>query len=69
MFSKNGNPYFAYLLRYPGETYGSWNENPKSTHADAELGRMRQQGACWINVERSWSGGEAGTNKICTWRK
>ena len=70
MFSKKGNPYFAYLLRYPdeGETWGSWNESPDSSHADASLGLMRRQGACWINVTRGFSGGEPGTNKICAWK-
>ena len=68
MFGQKGNPYFAYLLRYPNETWGSWNENPQSSHADASLGSMRQQGACWINVTGGFSGGEPGTNKICAWK-
>ena len=71
MFRKKGNSYFAYLLRYPdkAETWGSWNESPSSSHADASLGLMRQQGACWINATRGLSGGGPGTNKICAWKK
>jgi len=68
MFSKKGNPYFAYLLRYPDEAYGSWNEDPDSLRAYADLGPMRRQGACWVNKYRYANSGEPGTTKICAWK-
>ena len=68
-FSKAGNPYFAYLNRYAEETWASWNESPDSTHADASLGEMRRQGACWINTTPGMDGSAPGKNKLCVWKK
>lgn len=42
--------YFAYVVvTSPGVADGSWNRDPKSTHAHSPLGELKRQGACWVN--------------------
>ncbi len=44
------SPYFAYVtVTSPGVAEGSWNRDPKALHADAKLGELKRQGACWVN--------------------
>jgi len=49
--------YFAQVLRYDSEAEGYWNEQAGSTHAQARLGPMHRNGACWENA----------TAEICAW--
>jgi hypothetical protein len=47
---KSPSPYFAYVVvTRPGVAEGSWNRDPKSTHAHATLGTLKKRGACWVN--------------------
>ncbi|MEI9888839.1 MAG: hypothetical protein WDN08_20525 [Rhizomicrobium sp.] len=49
-FQISQGDYFAYLnVTKPGVADASWNETPESTHAQAPLGTLARQGACWIN--------------------
>jgi len=42
--------YFAYVNKNPdGTAEASWNEDPRSTHAQSSLGTLKQHGACWVN--------------------
>ena len=42
--------YFAYVRKHEeGTAYGSWNEDPQSTHAHTSLGLRVRHGACWEN--------------------
>ena len=51
-FSLHGDAYFAYVnLTGKGVAEGSWNADPRSTHAQAPLGELRRQGACWENAQ------------------
>ncbi len=44
------SPYFAYVVvTGPGVADGSWNRDPKATHAHSPLGVLKRQGACWVN--------------------
>lgn len=40
-----------------GSGEGFWNEEPRASHAQATLGRMKRSGGCWLN-ERA---------KVCAW--
>lgn len=47
---KAPSDYFAYVtVMSPGVADGSWNRDPKATHAHAPLGVLKRQGACWVN--------------------
>jgi hypothetical protein len=56
---------FVYVtVNAPGVADASWNEQPSSTHAQAPLGEVRQQGACWSNKRTilcAWQPGQAPT--------
>ena len=50
-FTITGTEYFAYVnVTGPGVAEASWNENPLSTHAQAPLGTVRRNGACWVGA-------------------
>lgn len=50
------SPYFAYIDENPdGTADGRWNETPRSTHAQTDLGTLKREGSCWTNA----------TAKIC----
>jgi hypothetical protein len=59
---------FVYItVNAPGVADASWNEQPSSTHAQAPLGEVRQQGACWSNKRTilcAWQPGQAPTRPI-----
>lgn len=49
-FQISKGSYFAYLtVTGTGVAEASWNERPESTHAQAPLGRLTRNGACWVN--------------------
>lgn len=55
-----GKQYFTYLNVFEnGTAEASWNADPKSTHAQAPLGELKRQGACWVNTKV----------KLCAWDK
>lgn len=54
-FRINGGAYFAYVNVSGNSADASWNESPQSTHAQAPLGTLRRNGACW----------ESATVQIC----
>ena len=41
--------YFAYVNMEDDGAHGSWNATPDSNRADTELGKLRRDGACWVN--------------------
>jgi hypothetical protein len=45
-----GREHFAYVTVTGNTAEGSWNEDPRATHAGWPLGTLRRQGACWINT-------------------
>jgi hypothetical protein len=45
-----GNPHTVYLSKSGKNTADAfWNDDPASTHAQAPLGELRRDGACWVN--------------------
>lgn len=48
IFDLSGD-YFAMMDRNGSFGVGYWNQYPKSTHAQTELGSLKRQGACWVN--------------------
>lgn len=55
---KTASPFFAYIEKHEdGSARGTWNETAGSTSAHAELGSLKQDGACWRNARAS----------ICAW--
>src|SRR5262249_55575670 len=50
---KRASPYFAYVIFSDDRNKGdaTWNENPKSFHAESELGTVSygSKSECWIN--------------------
>jgi hypothetical protein len=51
-FQISGGDYFAQVSFVgPGKGEAHWNENPKSTHAQAPLGAVERQGACWVGAQ------------------
>jgi hypothetical protein len=50
-FTIAGKAYFAYVVMDEGTATGSWNEDPKSTHAHSTLGTLTRSGACWQNAK------------------
>jgi hypothetical protein len=45
-------PWFAYVNLDPDQknrANGSWNENPRSNHAESQLGALDHHGECWSN--------------------
>ncbi len=45
-----GNPHTVYLSKSGRNTADAfWNDDPASTHAQAPLGELRRDGACWVN--------------------
>lgn len=50
--------YFVYVnVIAKGKAGAFWNADPQSTHAQAPLGDVQRQGACWTNK----------ATKICAW--
>ncbi len=50
-FQISGGDYFAYVnVIGRGVAEASWNENPQSTHAQANLGTVTRKGACWVGA-------------------
>jgi hypothetical protein len=49
--------YFAMVMREGTMAEGYWNGDRSSTHAQAELGMLRRDGACWTN-DRA---------RVCAW--
>jgi hypothetical protein len=49
-FTIGGKNYFAYVVIDEGTATASWNADPKSTHAHADLGAVTRNGACWENA-------------------
>jgi hypothetical protein len=46
-----GGFYFAYVIDVHGNTAeAKWNEDPKDLHANAPLGTLTRNGACWENA-------------------
>jgi hypothetical protein len=41
--------YFAYVNMEDDGAHGYWNETPDSNHADTDLGKLKRDGACWVN--------------------
>lgn len=41
--------YFAYVNMDEDGAHGYWNETPDASHAHAELGILKRDGACWTN--------------------
>lgn len=41
--------YFAYVNMEDDGAHGYWNQTADSNHADAELGKLVRDGACWTN--------------------
>ncbi|PTV97700.1 hypothetical protein C8J27_101818 [Rhodobacter aestuarii] len=57
-FQVGNDSYFADVsVNTPGQADGHWNADPLSTHAQAPLGALRQEGACWV----------APGTRICAW--
>ena len=55
-FRLYGKQYFVYLNTFEkNKAEASWNASPQSTHAQAPLGELKREGACWVNK----------TTKIC----
>jgi hypothetical protein len=53
-----GGFYFAYVIDVRGNTAeAKWNEDPKDLHANAPLGTLTRNGACWENA----------IAQICAW--
>lgn len=51
--------YFAYLVTDPPDSAtGYWNGTAALTHAHDDLGKLHQNGGCWVNENA----------KICAWR-
>ena len=50
--------YFAYVNMENDGAHGYWNETPDSNHADTDLGKLKHDGACWINE----------TARVCAYR-
>ena len=54
-----GKRYFAYVnVTSPGIADASWNFDPPTSSAQAPLGELRRNGACW----------ESPTVRICAWQ-
>lgn len=51
--------YFAYVNVDGRVAEGSWNGARASTHAHDSLGRLRRNGACWVNRRA----------RVCLWRR
>lgn len=57
-FRLYGKQYFVYLNTFEkNKAEASWNASPQSTHAQAPLGELKREGACWVNK----------TTKLCAW--
>jgi len=53
-----GGFYFAYVDVHGNTAEAKWNEDPTDLHADAPLGTLTRNGACWENA----------IAQICAWR-
>jgi hypothetical protein len=53
-----GGFYFAYVDVHGNTAEAKWNEDPRDLHANAPLGTLTRNGACWENA----------TAQICAWR-
>ena len=42
--------YFAYVDVHGNTAEAKWNEDPRDMHADAPLGTLTRNGACWENA-------------------
>jgi hypothetical protein len=49
-FQISSKDYFAQVSVRGKTAEASWNADPKSTHAQARLGTLTRQGACWVNA-------------------
>ena len=50
-FQIRAKDYFAYVtVTGSGRATGSWNADPRSTHAHASLGELMRKGSCWENA-------------------
>lgn len=57
-FRLYGKQYFVYLNTFEkNKAEASWNASPQSNHAQAPLGELKREGACWVSK----------TTKICAW--
>ena len=45
-----GGFYFAYVDVHGNTAEAKWNEDPKDLHANAPLGTLIRNGACWENA-------------------
>ncbi len=52
-----GGFYFAYVDVHGNTAEAKWNEDPTDLHADAPLGTLTRNGACWENA----------IAQICAW--
>jgi hypothetical protein len=52
-----GGFYFAYVDVHGNTAEAKWNEDPRDLHADAPLGTLTRNGACWENA----------IAQICAW--
>ena len=50
--------YFAYVNMDDDGAHGYWNETPDASHAHADLGMLKRDGACWKNS----------TARVCAFR-
>ena len=47
----SGGFYFVYVIDVHGKTAeAKWNEDPRDLHANAPLGTLTRNGACWENA-------------------
>ena len=53
-----GGFYFAYVDVHGNTAEARWNEDPRELHANAPLGTLTRNGACWENA----------LARICAWR-
>ena len=42
--------FFAYVNMEDDGAHGAWNGTPDSNHADTDLGKLKRDGACWVNA-------------------
>ena len=56
---RRDNFYFAYVNIDGRTAEGSWNGTRGSTHAHDSLGRLRRNGACWVNRRA----------RVCLWQR
>src|SRR6476660_318770 len=53
-----GGFYFAYVDVHGNKAEAKWNEDPRELHANAPLGTLSRNGACWENA----------IAQVCAWR-